>query len=364
MPSCVSIVTLEGGVNILRLQPLLAELSARFSQPGAADYVEYFLHQPYTGGKVPHLFLLTSEPGNLTPESIHGAVLLHRYRMAGLPLPIFVSEDYAGERNVLAPAGERSAVAQRIVAHLLRRKAHLVVLSLKDASYPPDEPIVCPQTPPLRNACWSTAQRDLTRYFPLACTYDGTLAALGKHTRRNLRYYRRLVEADLGATFVPYAEIAEGEFVALNPLCAYPTPEHVAHWRYQSTHTIPGGVFCGLRASDGRWLSILGGRRYHGTMAIDWQMNRTGLEHYSLSTVMRACVIEHEVGLGTRQLLFEGGTPHSMHLSFPPDQVTDLIAARRGLPFHLLRNYPTKLLPEGNFLAQTLSRDDLQWQPW
>ncbi len=336
------------------------ELAARSTQPGAADYIDYFLTQPYMGGKIPHLLLLCA--GSIDAASLHssqvlGAVLLHEYQIARVPLRVFVTEDFGGERNVLAPASIRSAVALRAAAHLLQRGAHLAIISLQDAAF---DPVV--GTVP--GATWSTARRTLHRRLPLAGTYDATLATLGPHTRRNLRYYRRRAEVQLQCEFVAEVHIGEDQFVALNHLCAYPTPEFVAHWRYRTATSLPGGVFAGIRAASGDWLSLIGARRSHGTTWIDWQMNQTRYPNLSLSTVLRSCLIEHEIAAGSTTLVFEGGTPHSMQISFRPDHVIDLIASRETIPAKLLRQFASAVLPRKNFLAETLSRPDLIWRSW
>ncbi len=358
------ILSLIGRPDILSAQPLLVELAERSSQPGAADYIDYFLTQPYTGGKIPHLLLLCADRVNsaaaLKSSELLGAVLLHEYQIARVPLRVFVTEDYAGERNVLAPAPTRSAVALRAAAHLLQRGAHLAILSLQDAAFEQESPF----RPGVPGATWSTARRTLHRRLPLAASYDATLATLGSHTRRNLRYYRRRAEDQLQCQFVAAAHIGEDQFVALNRMCAYPTPEFVAHWRYRTATSLPGGVFAGIRSASGDWLSLVGARRSHGTTWIDWQMNQTRYPSLSLSTVLRSYLIEHEIAAGSRTLVFEGGTPHSMQISFTPDYVLDLVVARNSIPAKLLRHLSGAVLPKKNFLAETVSRPDLIWRPW
>src|ERR1035438_4053551 len=96
-------------------------------------------------------------------------------------------------------------------------------------------------------------------------------------------------------------------------------------------------VFCGVRAADGRWLSLVGGRRRPGAVALDWQMNLAGLQRYSLCTAMRAFLLEYEIAQGTRRVFFEGGTPHSMRHSFACTDVVDIIVQRRSASAWLLR---------------------------
>ena len=333
------------------------------------EFLEYFFDAPYTGSKkTPLLLLFTSRPVDdvnlIDACEIEGAVLLHEYQMMGQGLQIFVSEDLGGERNVIAPLSSRSLVAARACRFLLDRGAHLVLLSVKDGTFNQELFTQVADLRRSRNYQWSAGLRELTRYMPLWESYDATLATMGSHTRRNLRYYRKRMESDFGCTFLSSAEMTEAEFVAMNRICAYPVPDEVASWRYNSARSVVGGLFAGLRAANGDWLSILGCRHFHPTTAIDWQMNRNDLSAYSLSTVMRSYLLEYEVTRGTTSLLFEGGTPHSMRSSFLTDRVIDLTVMRSSVPALLLRRYVRSILPEKNSLVEAITSPGLEWHGW
>jgi len=317
----------SGRQAIVHRLPELLALGRCSMQPGAAEYVDYFLCQPYTGGKIPHLLMFDTplphcEPGDETGK-LTGAVIVHEYRRLRTSLGVFVTEDYGGERNVIAPCAMRSRLAVAAAEYLLRSHAHLVLISLRDAEFrgaAAGEPI---RDAPSGSWLRAASTRTVLRRLLLAGDYDATLANLGAHTRRNLRVYRRRAEATFGCRFVPTAKLSEPEFLELSRVCSYPTPESVSSWRYRTVCLLPGGVLCGVRTDDGRWLSLLGGRRAGGTLFIDWQLNRVEFESLSLSTVMRSYLIEHECREGTQALLFEGGTPHSLVRSFAPDRVTE-----------------------------------------
>ncbi len=358
----------RGHTAVLELLPLLVDLSHRCAQPGTMEFLPYFLTVPYFGSKIPTLLLFSSDD-TLRPANIQAAVLLFEYRCLGLPTRVFVSDDPTGERSVIAPTDLRPAFAIQACDLLIRRGASLVFLSLADLGRSADLAFHAPRTgSPARTptSLWTTDERVLTRSLPLQPTFEATLSQFGAHTRRNLRYYRRRATSELGSVFVPIVQISEPDFHALNPKSAYPVPEHVVHWRFRSVHETPGALFAGVQAADGRWLSLIGGRRYAHTTAIDWQINQKGLEPFSLSTVMRSYLIEHEIAQGTRNLVFEGGTPHSMRHSFHPSRVTDLVVARQSRPTHLLRRLVPALLPEKNPLAAMLQdkdHPDRHWHP-
>src|SRR5260370_22680415 len=120
------------------------------------------------------------------------------------------------------------------------------------------------------------------------------------------------------------------EYLAFNRECMYPVAEYVAAWRYDTQKTLTEPVLMGMKDKDGRWLGILGGRRYKDRMEILWQMNRDGLPTYSLSTVMRSYCMEHEIGRGMKRLYFEGGTSHPLHNSFVEEALMDLVGVRQA----------------------------------
>jgi hypothetical protein len=181
-----------------------------------------------------------------------------------------------------------------------------------------------------KTARWAWRQRETPDYLPLETTFDATLAKIGTRTRRNMRYYRKRAEAELGCVFLPEVQITKREFLDFNRECMYAVPPKVASWRYYSLKDLEKPLFMGIKDSAGRWLSLLGGRRHHDCTEILWQMNRSGLSAYSLSIVMRSYFMEHEIAHGMRKLYMEGGTAHPMRFSFINDRVTDLVVVRRS----------------------------------
>ena len=348
---------LTGREAILRAQPQLQQLAKACGQAGSADYIDYFLTQPYTGRKTPHLLLFHTSGSTDGAAMLEGAVLVHEYRMLGMRSGVFVTEDTSGERNILGPLEARSALAVRAATFLLRqRRAHVAVLSLADGSFHPP--------PDLQDAQehWGCRQRTLLRRLPLMSTYQATLDTLGAHTRRNFRLFRRRAISTHACTFVPEVALSEAEFIALNSRCDYPVPHRVARWRYRSVHAAQGGVLAGVRASNGDWISMVGGRRYHGTFAVDWQMNRSDFARISPATLMRGYLMEHEAMRGTASLLFQGGTPHSMQSAFRRERVADLVGSATTLTARVLRQVARRIGRAENFLLETLAGSDLQWE--
>ncbi len=96
----------------------------------------------------------------------------------------------------------------------------------------------------------------------------------------------------------------------------------------------------------------------YGWILLRWVESRK----YSVGTVIRSYLIEHEIAIGMQKLFFEGGTPHSMRHSFLSEEAMDIVVMNRSLPVFLLRNIARWLRPEKNFLLQTLMSPAVKWQ--
>ena len=359
---------LRGRAAILRIQPVLVRLSALCTQTGAMDYLEYFLTGTDNLKKIPYLVLVGKRPdlniAELRAEDLKGAVLVYEYKVLGMPSRVFTTSDFNGSRAVIALPADRTKISASVGRYLMTNGAQVVMLSYAgegdetwsecfDGSIVGDE-----------KRLWTTQTREVGATIVLEKTVDATLAAMGKHTRRNLRYYRRKAEAELGCIFESDVKsmLSKAQLIELNRASTHPVSEAVLERRY-STMKALDGLFCvGVKTPEGEWISLLGGRRHHGVSEIDWQMNRGGLERYSVGTVIRAYLIEHEIEIGTDRLYFEGGTPHSMRHAFISEKAVDIVVAKRSLFVALLRRVAHWSPPRNNFLLQTLVDPALHWE--
>lgn len=368
-PSKASVVSeatihvVRGGESILRLQQVLADLSVQCGQPGVMDDVGYFLSKPGTLKRVPHLLLFSKTPAldleRLTADELLGAVLLYRYMVLGCGIGIFSTNDRSGRGTLLAPAALRSTVAEMATRSLMDRGVLAVLISFRDGEVGNKEGLdksqpFCSYSANDKKARWAWRERDTPDCLPLEETFDGTLAKIGTRTRRNMRYYRKRAEAELGCVFLPMVQIDKGEFLDFNRDCMYAVPANVASWRYNSLTYLERPLLMGIKDRAGRWLSLLGGRRHHDGTEILWQMNRSGLSAYSLSIVMRSYFIEHEIAHGMTKLYMEGGTAHPMRFSFVNDKVTDLAVVRRSWLGLLVPTLAHLLIKPDNELALML----------
>jgi hypothetical protein len=366
-----TIRVLRGRDAVARMAEMLQELCQRTGQDGAMDCLDYLLHTPTALEKTPTLVLVGLDAGvdatRATADDVVGAVLLYEYRVAGMGMRVFATDDTTGERTVIAPMSLRAKVADAACRSLMKRSALAVLISFESMAEADDavETRAGLSAEERGAVCWMAKQRRaVPRSLPLEESLEATLATLGRRTRRNLRYYRRRVEREVGTAFVPHVAMQEDEFLGINRKSINPTPDAVAAWRYSAIQQTPGALFAGVRARDGRWLSLIGGRRQLQVTEIDWQMNLAGPPRNSLSTVMLSYMLEREINLGTKKLAFRGGTPHSMRHSFVSVDAVDVIAQRRSATAWLLRKLSRWILPEKNFLGQALRDGNLRWTKW
>jgi hypothetical protein len=348
-------IAMTSGFPAIRAQQnLLIDLAERCGQTGAMDQLVFLLEAGSLRGKFPHLLIISERD-----QAPLAAVLIFEYRIGGIPSRIYTPSDFGGERTVIAPNHLRCRVAMRVAGFMLERGALLFLISLSGQYFSSDGTDPLPST--RRNQAFATQTRIIQRTFELGKSYDATLAKFGSHTRRNFRRDARRIAQEFGAVFFEHPEISEPEFLELNRKSAFPVSDRIARWRYGVAGKLPNSIFVGLQSANGQWLSVLGGRRQGDLTDVDWQLNRRGLERYSVSTAMRAYVLQLETDRGTRYLRFDGGTPHSMRLSFMKEPITDLLFFPslhcKAMLFKLLPN----ILPEGNSLALVMVSKSWTW---
>lgn len=379
----VSIQLVSDLAQILEMQTSLSKLSERCGQVGAMDDLAYYLRRPGAQKKIPHLLLFFAKdaPHVVREPALVGAMLLYEFCVLSFTSGIYAIDDTTGRRTLVALHGQHEAFAVQAASYLLKRGAHLVAISyqrLSEAVAPPLEAEMEGAAEPVKqepsraltflskfHKSWriSLQDREIESYLPFEATFDQTMARIGKRTRNHLRYYRKRAEKDLACSFLPVAVLTMEDFLELNASGgAFRITDEMVRYRYESLQRLQTPVLMGLRDADGRWLSVLGGRRFgENDLEVYWQMNRADLPAYSLSTVLRAYLIEHEVACGTRRMYMEGGTTHSLSHSFSKSMPTDLLARRRTLRTSLFRKMAKNLMAESNFLPSMLARPAECW---
>ncbi len=348
----------SGTKAILALSDLLLRFADRCEQAGAMEDMTYFLSKPGFLKRVPRLMLI-AKSSELTPESLLGALLLFEYNILSRRTGLYTTNDRSGRNTLVAPAHLRSQIAHFATQTLLNRGAHVAMITFRKEQ---DEaaPVVTDLSSKMASR-WATRTREIAEYLPLEESFDKTLAKIGQRTRSNMRYYRRRAEKELGCTFVPFVEIRKAEFLAFNRESMFAVADDVAAWRYDSLQELARPLLMGMRDKDGRWLSLVGGRRFKAGSELLWQMNRDGMPLYSLSLVMRSYFMEHEIAAGSQRFYIEGGTSHPIRHSFTTETLTDLTAMRSSPIAFAARKLVRRLIPVDNELAKMFSDTDLMW---
>ena len=349
----------NGCKAILALSDLLLHFAERCEQSGAMEDLTYFLSKPGFLKRVPRLMLI-ARSSELSPESLLGALLLFEYRVAGCGTGLYTTNDRSGRNTLVAPAALRSQIAHFATQSLISRGAHVAMITYREN--PAMAVAQSSYLPPRVSSRWATRTRAIAEYLPLEKTFDATLARIGQRTRSNMRYYRRRAEKELGCTFVPFVEITKEGFLAFNQECMFAVPESVAVWRYESLSELSEPLLMGMRDKDGRWLSLVGGRRFKAGSELLWQMNRDGMPLYSLSLVMRSYFMANEIAVGSGRFYIEGGTSHPIRHSFITESLTDLTAMRRSPVAYAVRKLARHIIPSDNELAKMFSDADLVWR--
>ena len=359
---------LRGKESILRMHGVLVELCSRSGQTGAMDHIALFLDSILNENKTPSVVLAArragADPFLLGVDDLLGAALVYEYAVLGRATGVFVTEDGAGGRTVMAAPAERSPIAIRVCEHLLGQGARIALVSYKEEVNPQRQDEEIARQVKRNGTVWGSRVRDVSTYMEIRPTFQETLAQLGRHTRRNLRYYRRRTESELGCEFYPEVRTAmsKEEFGDLNRHSTHPVEERVMARRYEDLSRFPESFCIGIRAKDGRWLSLMAGRRHHGYTEVDWQLNRAGMERLSLGTAVRSYFLENEIAFGTKRLYFEGGTPHTMRHSLVTEEAVDMVALRPSWDVRLVSRLARSRWGKNNFLLLTLADPSIRWQ--
>jgi hypothetical protein len=361
---------MRGREDILRKRPMLARLSLLCDQKGAADFLEYFLTSSDSINKIPYLLLMSSrsreDVSDLRAEDLTGAALVYEYTVMGFPSGLFSTRDFNGLRGIIAPAATRAKISAMICRYLAEHGARAVQVTFaaETGTFSQTGLVEATEDFGKRKRWWTVQSREVGASIALGKTMDASLANIGRHTRRNLRYYRRKAEAELGCTFSSDLRgiLTMAQFRELNGAATHPVSEPVLKRRFAVMNSMEGSFCTGIRTGEGQLISLLGGRRHNFVAEIDWQMNRGGLSKYSIGTVTRSFLIENEIKIGTERLFFEGGTMHTLRYSFLPQKAVDIVVRNQDPFVSLLRTFTVPLRLDKCFLVQTLANPGLKWR--
>ena len=88
----------------------------------------------------------------------------------------------------------------------------------------------------------------------------------------------------------------------------------------------------GMRLPDGTWLSLLSGWRRDRVTYVDLQMNNMHFKKESLSAVMRAFMLEHEIACKQELIHFVGRNLFAVRKILPTNRAMHRLLSVAALP--------------------------------
>jgi hypothetical protein len=310
-----------------KLRAHLGEVLELRRRCGQADDLttdpEYFLAANALGNRRCSAVLVRRD------SKLEACVLFYEHTRYGIGLGLFRGGDYIGESLVAGPEALRVQYVHLATQALLKQwRVHGVSLSIK-ASIEACIGVMGPASNSKR-FCGTEIQHKL----PLASTYEGMLAGLGPRTRRSLAGKRQQLEKSANVKFITGldAEQALEAMLALHPKSTPPRIEDFFQARYRLQRAHSHFFSMGLRFPDGDWLSLLSGWRRNGVTYVDLQMNDKNLKKESVSAVMRAFLLEHEISRKQELINFVGGSSLLLRRYCEPiEPCTDIFLSKPGL---------------------------------
>jgi hypothetical protein len=262
-------------------------------------------------------------------HELEACVLFYEHCRFGVGLGLFRGGDYIGESLVAGREAFRVHYVHLATQALLKHwRIHGVSLCIKASA------ACCIEVMGPPNNFRRIRGNQIQHKLPLASTYEGLLARLGPRTRRSLSGKRQQLEKNTNVKFIPALEPEQSLEVML-ALEAKSTPQRVSRFFRARCRLlrINSEFFCmGLRLPDGPWLSILSGWRRNRVTYVDLQMNDTTFKKESISAVMRAFMLEHEIACKQESINFVGGSSLLLRRYCEPiEESTEAFIWRPGL---------------------------------
>lgn len=268
-------------------------------------------------------------------HELEACVLLYELRRHWIGLGILRLGDYVGESLIISREEFRAQHVHLAAQALLRHRTfHGLSLTMRASLAD------CVQLMGPENKYRMFSERSTAHLLPLETTYQAMLAGMGLRTRRSLAGKRRQLEATKHIVFSPTLEPAQALEVMLT-LRPRSLPNRATRFyqaRYQLLLENPEFFSMGLHLPDGTWLSILSGWRRNRITYVDLQMNDVHFKKESISAVMRAFMLEHEIACRQELIHFVGGCSLLLRRYCQPVEVcTDVFLWRPCLRATLFR---------------------------
>jgi hypothetical protein len=239
-------------------------------------------------------------------EVIIGLVYAKERKLAGLRTGLICGDASHGPIIACKPE-EREAVWSSALSYLLSLKG---VLGVRLAIPYPEYELYAANTivNPI-GAVASYHEYSANAVLSLPRSYEDLLNRMGKHTRRNFRYYRRQFEMN-GHAYVEALTFPEfrAATVELMGKSIIPAEKERLELDVRMCLAADRPMLIGLKSHSGEWLSILGGWYDRDRATVRFQMKRDQ-EHRtdSLSVVLRGYLIEDLIRRGFQSIVFVRG---------------------------------------------------------
>jgi hypothetical protein len=259
-------------------------------------------------------------------QELKACVFFYEHTRYGIGLGLFRGGDYVGESLVVAPEALHVHYVHLATQALLKQwRIHGVSITMKA---PVDR---CIETMGPASYFKRFIGSEVQHKLPLESTYEGMLASMGPRTRRSLAGKRQQLEKSMNVQFVATLE-PDQCLKAMLELHGKSTPQRVPEF-YQARYRLLRGksefFSMGMRLVDGPWLSMLTGWRRNQVTYVDLQMNDMHYKKESLSAVMRAFLLEHEIGLKQELINFVAGSSLLLRRYCEPlEPITDLFISK------------------------------------
>ena len=262
-------------------------------------------------------------------RELEACVLFYEHTRFGVGLGLFRGGDYIGESLVAGPQSMQVQYVHLAAQTLLKHwRIHGVSITMKASA------VACAGVmgPASRYRRFSGVE--IQHKLPLESTYEGMLASMGPRTRRSLAGKRQQLEKTTQVKFVPVIEPDQCLEVML-ALEEKTMPQRISdffHARYRLLRANPDFFTMGLCLPEGPWISMVSGWRRNGVTYVDLQMNDMSYKKESLSAVMRAYLLEHEIGRKQELINFVGGSSLLLRRYCEPLEAnTDIFICKAGL---------------------------------
>lgn len=334
---------LIGERRLRQFCPSIRELRQRCGQQDdLTTDPEYFIAQNTLKGRRVAAVLISHN------QQLEACVLFFEHCKLGMGLGLLRGGDYMGESLVAGPAALRLQYVHLAAQALLKNwRIHGVSLTVRESLEASLE-VLGPGS-----GYRAFSERCIQHKLPLTCTYAGMLTGIGPRTRRSLAGKRQQLEKSAHVVFVPFLEPAQAleTMLAIEPRSAQQRIKEFYHARYRLLRDHPDFFCMGMRLPEGQWLSILSGWRCSKITYIDLQMNDLHYKKESLSAVMRAFMLEHEIDtLHQQSIHFVGGCSLLLRrYCQPTEQCTDALLWRPCLRAALLKIITPRMKSERVF---------------